>query len=129
MIKLKNTHCPLCMRNEETELFNKDSMRYVQCRSCGLVYVNPRLSKKDTYNLYNSNVLSPHDYYIENRDADIITFTKRLKLIERFAFHKGSILDIGCNIGTLLRTAYARGWKCYGIDVNKSVSKFSNKQI
>lgn len=100
----------------------------VQCMNCTLVYINPRLTKKATEQLYNKNVISPLQYYQQTRKSDIITFKKRWKLIEKFVQTKGKVLDVGCNIGTFLEVAKKAGWECYGLDINKSVAEECKKK-
>ena len=127
MVKLENTSCAVCGKSSETELFHKNSFRIVKCNECGLVYVNPRLSKQDVSDLYNWNLISPLQYYRENQEGDYITFQERVKEIERLYGKKGTMLDIGCNIGTFLKAAKELGWDCYGVDINKEVEEECRK--
>lgn len=120
---LEQISCPLCSNTQERFLFLKNGFRIVRCLHCDLVYVNPRLTKKASEQLYNNNLISPLHYYQRTRKSDLTTFNKRWKLIER-QFQpgkKGNVLDVGCNIGTFLEVAKRAGWNCYGLDVNRSV--------
>ncbi len=119
---MEETACPLCKERDDKILFNKESFDVVKCKRCSLVYVNPRLTVKESQRLYNAEVISPSVYYKETKEEDYITFQKRLQIIEKYA-EKGKILDIGCNIGTFLEVAKESGWKTYGIDINEGVKK------
>ena len=119
--------CPLCKESELEVLFYKDKFRVVRCKKCSLMYINPRLTKKESHALYNKNIISPMQYYEETRHEDRITFKERLKKIEKRVRGK-RMLDIGCNTGTFLGVAKEAGWGCYGVDVNKGVRKECEKK-
>ncbi len=110
--------CDLCGKDETNLLYNKGGFHIVRCKNCGLVYVNPRLKMEKLGELYNKNVISPFDYYFENRNDDEKTFKDRLNLIEKYS-KRGRLLDLGCAIGTLSNVAKKNGWDVYGVDINK----------
>ncbi len=122
-IKREHTSCLVCGKTAERELFHKNSFRVVKCNNCNLVYINPRLSEKESKDLYTKNIISPAQYYKESQEGDYITFKKRVQWIEEMYGKKGKMLDIGCNIGTFLKAANESSWDCYGIDINKSVEE------
>lgn len=121
---IEKVNCVVCGSNEYTLACSKDDFNIVRCTDCGLYYVNPRLKRKKLSELYNEDEISPIDYYIETKKADEKTFRKRLKTLEKTLGRKGRILDIGCNIGTLLFIAKNLGWECFGLDINKKVRKY-----
>jgi 2-polyprenyl-3-methyl-5-hydroxy-6-metoxy-1,4-benzoquinol methylase len=49
-------------------------------------------------------------------------------LIEKYTKIKGKLLDIGCNIGSLIEVSEKRGWQSAGIDVNKSAINVAKKR-
>ena len=123
---LEAVQCLLCHADDAEPRFTKDGLQVVRCRRCHLLYVNPRLTAKALSRLYNNDEISPHSYYRETRLADQKTFSKRLDLLQQLLGNKKKIriLDIGCNIGTLLFEAEKRGWECHGIDINAQVKSF-----
>ena len=121
---LKNINCPLCNSNNFRKKYVKEGFSIAQCRECSLRYVNPRLRSSQLAKLYNEDTISTHTYYVETRSADEKTFNKRLALIEKTLGKKGTLLDIGCNVGTLLFLAKEKGWECHGVDINKKVRPF-----
>ncbi len=123
---VETVSCLICKSQDAEERFQKDGLRVVRCKQCHLTYVNPRLKPETLSQLYNSDAISPHSYYQETRHADHKTFTKRLDFLQKISGDKKKlrILDIGCNIGTLLFAAKQRGWECHGIDINAKVKPF-----
>ncbi|MBF0289909.1 MAG: class I SAM-dependent methyltransferase [SAR324 cluster bacterium] len=49
----------------------------------------------------------------------IQTFSNRLQAVESHRPQKGKLLDVGCAEGLLVKTALARGWDAYGIDISE----------
>lgn len=124
--EMETVACMICHSRDAEERFFKDGLRVVRCRNCDLTYVHPRLKPNVLARLYNEDIISPHSYYHETRVADQKTFSQRLDLLQRTLGNKKNIriLDIGCNIGTLLFQARQRGWECHGIDINAQVKPF-----
>jgi len=63
------------------------------------------------------DVSSPVSYYRKSARVDALIFEKRLRWIEEVV-SRGTLLDIGCNIGTFADVATRRGWKVVGVDAN-----------
>ena len=124
---MKQVNCILCNSKASKLLFRKNNLNIVKCPKCSLVYVNPRLSGSQLKELYNTNKISPMQYYLQNELEDAINFEKRLKVIGQYA-KKGSLLDIGCNIGTFMQVAESQGWKTIGIDINRSAVIYAKKK-
>ncbi len=117
--KLVYVTCPICKSDSYKHLFEKERFAIVKCKNCGFVLVNPQLSPDSLSKSYNNNEISPKDYYKSTIKEDKHTFNERLELIEKYK-KVGRLLDVGCNIGTLLGVANKRGWDCIGIDINRS---------
>ena len=128
METLEAVKCPLCAGQDEQKLFDKDGFHVVRCKLCDLTYINPRLSPEALEDLYNSNEISPQHYYEEHISQDILHFKKRLAIIERYK-KSGSMLDIGTNIGTMLKVAKDAGWTVRGVEFNHDAVKFGNEHF
>ena len=129
MEKTESIRCPLCNSTNEKYLFSKDGFRVVKCNKCELVYINPRLKPDVLEELYNTNEISPESYYEKNISQDFKNFTRRLKLIQKYRKKPGKLLDIGCNIGTLMKVAEENGWETVGVEFNKSAAAFGRKRF
>lgn len=123
-----SVNCDLCGKDEPILRYKKNDFSIVRCRNCGLVYVNPRLVQKKLSELYNENVISPLQYYMENMADDEKTFEKRLEIIEEHA-KKGTLLDVGCAIGTFSNVAQNRGWEVAGIDINRGSAEYCRDKL
>ncbi|MBI3034042.1 class I SAM-dependent methyltransferase [Candidatus Woesearchaeota archaeon] len=126
---------------EDTEFFN-----LVQCRNCGLAYVNPRPSPKEIGKYY------PDVYYskfVPDRKGSFVKSVRRIILETYFGYgkaglfrkmaffpfyifrslflskgftvpcvKKGRFLDVGFGGGSLLYEYKALGWDVYGTEVS-----------
>lgn len=122
--------CPLCATNNCNEIYReRKALGIVQCLSCGLLYVNPRL--KEPEKIYWGDA----DKYFEearlifegkvkhHRDSNYIS---DLKLIYRYKPY-GNLLDIGTNVGFFLRNAKNSRWTLYGVEPSSSLSEMARK--
>jgi SAM-dependent methyltransferase len=97
----------------------------VGCKTCGLMFLNPRPSDAVLRSFYDDTYKEDVNY-LEVSNHNIFLLRKILKLIES---HKktGKLLDIGCGTGTFLDLAKSR-WEPHGIDVSpSSVEKAKGK--
>jgi 2-polyprenyl-3-methyl-5-hydroxy-6-metoxy-1,4-benzoquinol methylase len=99
--------------------------RYVKCKNCHLIYVNP-IEKASKIN---------GDYSkMENTDAPIIrgsrlrTAKSQLGLIKK---HKNSatILDIGCGEGFFLFSAAKQGYTTKGIEISQNAAAYAGREF
>ncbi len=118
-----HVRCDLCGTDDPKLLLEKDGFNIVKCSNCSLVYVNPRLAGEELSELYNQNIISPYDYYLETKVDDERTFEERLDLIEEHV-GSGRLLDVGCSIGTFSNVAKKRGWEVYGVDINRQSAEY-----
>lgn len=99
--------------------------RYVKCRNCHLIYVNP-IEKASKIN---------GDYSrMKNADALIIRGSRlraaksQLGLIRK---HKNgtTLLDIGCGEGFFLFNAAEHGYTAKGIEISKDAAKYAGREF
>ena len=99
--------------------------RIVRCKKCGLVYVNPRHSEEEMVDAYAKGM---EDGYVSQAQERMNTFKNSLEKVERIAGKKGKILDVGCAAGFFLNVAKAAGWQVYGVEPNKWMASFGNRE-
>lgn len=123
--------CLFCRVND-TLLYAKAKSRYddrrfdiVQCRRCGLVYVNPRIANKADE--IRERPSPPPQVFRESRrqQKDVVAHRNLIRL-ERY-IRPGRLLDFGCGIGVLVHEACKRGWDAVGIDINIQLVTAANR--
>src|SRR3989344_3160543 len=116
--------CPICHLRNERFLFAgldrlmgiKGEFRVIQCRQCGLIYINPQPTINALYKYYPSQYpgssfstlrrISAGQNFIDRilRSLYLGRFNKKIKAIERY--HNldptTSVLDVGCGNGGFL---------------------------
>ncbi len=104
------TACPLCGAPTSSVLYGRADVRVVLCESCGLVYLNPRMSQEARGTFYEESYQKQRNR-VEDVAAAIVRakqpklYQKNLTKAEYFMpfIQKGSrVLDIGAGYGGLL---------------------------
>ena len=117
---LEYINCALCKSGQANKLISIDKYCYVQCKDCGLVYLNPRPSKDFLLDMYRGDehhLMDPRKRPTEEEDLYINRFSERLKDINRLRQKKGRILDIGSAWGYFLSLAKKDDWDAYGVEL------------
>jgi SAM-dependent methyltransferase len=122
--------CPLCHGDQRERLYTEHGAIGVsRCLGCSLIYTSPRLhSPVEIY--WGDGAL----YYEEarlifdgksrhHRDPNYVA---EIEVVERYK-RSGRILDVGCNMGMLLRLAMRRGWSCVGLEPSRSLAELARK--
>ena len=115
---LEQVPCNLCGTDDTRTLYTKPDtrlwlsdqvFRVVQCRSCGLGYVNPRPTV-DAISVWYPTV------FFGRRDLD--TQSPRYARQAAYVMPRGTgrLLDVGCAGGEFVEYMRARGWSADGID-------------
>ena len=126
---MEETSCTLCGHSNSEELekcnviFDLDvfSIKMVKCKTCGLVYLNPRLNERGLTKFYETyfRQRGTSDYDIEQTNASPRLINRFLNEIEKRVPFKAKLLDVGCGRGVFLQIAKARGWDVYGIEFSR----------
>lgn len=130
---MEHVKCDLCGADDTSLLFKardinqakRGLFNVVKCKKCGLVYVNPRPTKREIGKFY------PETYYVGPADAEsgIDKFQYiRMKKIKKFK-KSGKILDVGCGPGYFLAVAKKNGWQAHGVEVSKIAADYAKKKF
>ncbi len=99
--------------------------RIVECRSCGLVYMNPRPHHEAV--VENDGDVEDREY-IEEEQGRLETFAESLELVRRYR-RSGRLLDVGCHVGTFLTLAEAAGFEVAGVEPSRWASEIARERI
>ena len=99
--------------------------RIVECRSCGMVYMNPRPHHQKVQDRY-SEVRD--ERYLEEEQGRVETFTESLDLVAGFAPGR-RLLDVGCHVGTFLEIAEQRGFEVAGVEPSRWAADVARERI
>jgi 2-polyprenyl-3-methyl-5-hydroxy-6-metoxy-1,4-benzoquinol methylase len=139
--QLEIVACGFCHTKDAALLFTKNGMNIVQCKSCGLVYTNPRIAQNDAsavydFSYFNSSdsVSCGYDGYLAERLAIEKTFVKRIEFIMKHAPNLKTgfphrALDVGCALGFLLNILAERGWETEGVELSDYACSFAEKEL
>lgn len=114
--------CPVCGASEQEEvlretdsLFPTGVLRLVRCGSCGIVLLNPRLTRDAMITLENASPV----YELDDGELEA-EVTARIALLKSLPTKTSRVrmLDIGCNRGLLLLAASSLGWEPVGVEVS-----------
>ena len=138
-IELETIKCDLCGRNNNTIIVQTRDYRcghskifnIVKCKSCGLIYLNPRPTAESILEQYKEDYTPLHKKLDNlNRFREILN-----KILGSFWYKiggyygiseikvKGRFLDVGCANGDTLEAARNMGADVYGIELNPKFVK------
>ncbi|MPM31000.1 Ubiquinone biosynthesis O-methyltransferase [bioreactor metagenome] len=106
--------------------------RWVQCKKCGLIYVNPQ-PEEDVLNKYYSIIAKEKFGGIYGNIDDRFNFlvdlaNDRLSKIESYNKGEKTLLDIGAGVGTFVGTALDRGWDATGLELTPEDCEYAKNK-
>ncbi len=132
--------CALCGGDDTSVVYAVQGRVVVRCRSCGLVYLNPRPDASAIVDLYGDQ------YFVGGREGldaedkpihDYFSFYQEMGEEDRYGAEvrelsrlstPGRILDIGCSTGRFLALAREAGWEAHGVELSPFASDFARKK-
>lgn len=140
--------CPLCQcdhfkrYDEVPDRLTKEINRYLpleikplqqitnirqQCRSCGLIFLSPRLCDESLsliYHLwyrYGYRLIFDNDQYIAQRLYEFKRY--HLNTLKQVSPQTGRLLDVGCGNGLFLKVAREAGWQGIGVEFDRHTAE------
>lgn len=114
---LSHYPCPVCASSSTGPRYTVGGFAIVACRSCGMVYVDPRVRSEELVAIYRSGYFdqggdSIYENYEQIAPLRIRTFRKWYAVCRRFLPGEGTAaLDIGCAAGYFLDLLKEEGWR------------------
>jgi len=96
--------------------FGGGSWGLEHCRTCDLVFTNPRPSENLLSRFYSADGYTPHQSDYNSRRL-VAYFASRMEHYQPALKSSGHFLDYGCGGGSLLAECVARNWCASGYDV------------
>jgi SAM-dependent methyltransferase len=123
--------CPFCAGSDRQRLYTEHgAIGVVRCRGCSLIYTSPRiLSPESIYHGDGARYFEEARLIFEGRAAHHRdpNYRHELATIERYRRAPGRLLDVGCNMGMLLRIAVTRGWTGYGVEPSPTLAALARR--
>ena len=121
--------CPVCKNTQfdnymicDDHSVTGESFALAKCRSCQLVFTNPRPEESNLSKYYQS------DQYISHTDkanslinliyklVRTYTLNQKVSLISKVNKGVGLVLDYGCGTGDFVKTASTKEWQVFGYE-------------
>jgi 2-polyprenyl-3-methyl-5-hydroxy-6-metoxy-1,4-benzoquinol methylase len=128
--------CALCDGAETRLRYRKFDSNLVQCRQCGLVYVNPRHPKEVVWQRYNPDYFTqeylPAQGVIDGK-VDLAHVDGRyggmMRLLARELPAKGRLFELGAGAGLFLAGAQRAGWQVSGVELSSAGVAFARERL
>lgn len=116
MTEMEIISCDLCGSDDHAILFVKEGFQHVRCSHCGLVFVNPRLTRHLDGQVFSGTAEMTEDHLTESQRRRL---RKQIDKLEKFR-KLNTILEIGPGKGWFLDEAGRAGRQTWAVEVNKS---------
>lgn len=121
--------CPFCgSERREALAVEFENVGVVRCRDCSLMYTSPRLKSPEAIYWGDATTYEREAWMIRHRGAPHhrdVNYIEELTLIRRYK-PRGRFLDVGCNMGFLLRKVKEMGWLPVGVEPSPSLSRLAS---
>ncbi len=137
---LQEVACPICRKPGGDVVYalagaEGGGRTVVQCPTCALLFVSPRISSESIEAKYTSKTYFEREdsatgyrNYIEDRDLHLLFFRRQLRELEELT-SKGRLLDVGCAGGFLVAEAVRRGWQAEGVELSPFASEYARETL
>ncbi len=132
--------CDLCGADLTEKRYEKRGFSIVECKKCGMIYTNPRLTLQKIGELYDADYFQGHgfdksvdyvkdvkdhdakqdDYTLNDWDLDAVNAL----LAKNSSTGSRRLLEIGCGTGVFLDKARKHGFDCEGLELSAYAADF-----
>jgi len=117
--------CPACESRSlsGTELCDQT---FSVCETCGCVFANPL--PEEIWDSDSSGFYLRDEPTLETAMGEVEKWRVRIREIERF-ISQGSLLDVGCGLGYVVKAAEKEGWQAAGCDLSEACCEFGRRVL
>jgi len=134
---METVACNLCGSTCHTVLYTMPDRRgyqpgiftVVECRQCGLGFVNPRPAFEEMWKYYPQEYY--HDEFVSHRAYHLGRYARQAGYLREIDERPEprSLLDVGCANGDFPRFMKARGWHVEGVEVSSSSQPITDFKV
>ena len=136
-----NYKCPWCGSDKsqihlwlKDEFLTHEDFQIYECKSCGLLYTEPRPDKNEIGKYYQSETYYSHKENKKGFIPKIYETVKRVNLKRKYKLAtkempQGKVLDIGCGVGDFLQIMETQGWDTMGIEPSEEAKAIATKRL
>lgn len=133
--------CPVCelagfskYLEVEDYFLTKELFIISRCNNCGFLFTNPRPIDENLAKYYQSDEYLSHSkknkgvfswVYYKVRNYSV---RKKYELIKRYK-SRGSIIDIGCGTGEVLKYFSEKGWSAKGVEPSDNARSYASNKL
>jgi len=127
VIAMESIVCANCQQDDTAPCLEKWGFQIVQCRRCGLTYVNPRSVAEEVGDYFRGPYLSTIEEHgilnpgIQGIYAEILDRLHTLLV-------PGRLLDVGCAMGHFMVRAREHGWAVHGVESSRYAADYGRKR-
>lgn len=127
-MKLERVLCPICSRDDAGKFLPFGPDHLVRCRTCGLVYSNPRRSMDEVSEFFEEKYIPDQKKLKRELGAWRAESLLREAEIIKAMKPAGAILDIGCAGGHFLEHFLGDGWECTGVEPSRVAAEEAGRK-
>lgn len=132
-----NVRCNLCGADDAETLFEAGAAqvnRIVRCRRCSLMYSSPRTRPADEHivKLHDPELVREAETYDPGRydkeRTQVRDYYNTLAYLSSHCPERGTLVEVGCGTGFLLRKFHEDGWDVVGVEPDKGLCDFVERR-
>lgn len=131
--------CNLCGSSSYSVVFEAgvaQISRIIKCSECGLLYVNPRQREPDVelVKTFDADWVLAHSktsnkWRFEKEVLQTRDYETTRKILSETYPNRGTLIEIGCGMGYLLKFFQSDGWNTIGIEPNAGLSAYGQREL
>lgn len=112
----------------DTNIGTEGEFPIVQCRNCGFVYSNPRLTGEALAIAYNSERYGSYQTIFHDVRLPTPEHLRRAKWLSMVC-QTGTMVDIGCGDGLFLKAMESHKWRVIGLEPDERAINFGREKL